>query len=412
MVNVPSMTPEQAEAELGPRGTLEVNRFNRGAVKKWLVARGYPAGFVGGLSYIEMQNAYNRTSGEGLAQLDKKLATAREDLGGAVDASEAETAVPAVPTAVAVPPTNGAAHDKAQQLLDLLRSLGGVDRGLVESIVADKLAVLQSDLAATLPDLIAVHAPVKTIEVRNVDTGVTNNVGLTHKSFPELLACIAANVPVMMVGPAGSGKTMAFEQACAALDIPFRMNGATTGAHEYLGYKDAHGNYHVTPYRQSYEHGGGYLADELDGSDPAAPLVINAGIANGSQAFPDSADPIKRHDGFRIAAATNTYGNGADRQYVGRNQLDASTTDRFAVIDWDYDEDLERAVCANVDWAARCHAVRAAMRRLDVRHIVSFRAIVNGAKLLAAGLSQDKVERMTIWKGLPADTRARVEGAL
>jgi hypothetical protein len=42
-----------------------------------------------------------------------------------------------------------------------------------------------------------------------------------------------------------------------------------------------------------------------------------------------------------VCAAANTYGTGADALYVGRNQLDAATLDRFYVVEMDYDRKLE-----------------------------------------------------------------------
>jgi cobaltochelatase CobS len=41
----------------------------------------------------------------------------------------------------------------------------------------------------------------------------------------------------------------------------------------------------------------------------------------------------------------NTFGTGADRQYVGRNQLDESTLDRFRIgqIERDYDSEIVSA---------------------------------------------------------------------
>jgi hypothetical protein len=63
--------------------------------------------------------------------------------------------------------------------------------------------------------------------------------------------------------------------------------------------------------------------------------------------IPSPAKPfIKRHKTFRLVLAANTWGTGATRQYVGRNQLDASTLDRFclATIFVTYDESLESSL--------------------------------------------------------------------
>jgi hypothetical protein len=52
--------------------------------------------------------------------------------------------------------------------------------------------------------------------------------------------------------------------------------------------------------------------------------------------------------------------------------------------------------------------VRHAVGELKVRHVVSPRATVNGARLLAAGWSWADAEDAVIWKGLDADTKGKV----
>lgn len=230
---------------------------------------------------------------------------------------------------------------------------------------------------------------------------------MRHGLTETALQIVAQNIPLCLVGPAGSGKTTACEQIAAALGLPFYMDGAPSGSHVYTGFVDAHGRYQTTPFRQAFEHGGVYLADELDGAtDPGAPLVLNAALANGHMPFPDGADPIKRHPDFRMIAACNTYGAGADRVYVGRTQLDGATLDRFAFLDWPYDATIEAAMCPNADWLRTVQKVRDAVSELGIRHVVSPRASAMGAKLLAAGVDRATVLAVALWKGL---SRADIE---
>ena len=77
-MRTPSLTPEQAEKELGPRGHLLIDQDNRRTVRKWIVANGYPASFVATLTMRELANAYNETDGTGLAVLNRKLRAVQE----------------------------------------------------------------------------------------------------------------------------------------------------------------------------------------------------------------------------------------------------------------------------------------------------------------------------------------------
>ena len=89
----------------------------------------------------------------------------------------------------------------------------------------------------------------------------------------------------------------------------------------------AQGTIVSTEFRKAYENGGLFLFDEIDASMPGAILAFNAALANNFMDFPDKKVP--RHKDFYCIAAANTFGSGADRQYVGRNQLDAASLDRF-----------------------------------------------------------------------------------
>lgn len=229
-----------------------------------------------------------------------------------------------------------------------------------------------------------------------------------HFLFPEILATVNANIPTALIGPAGSGKSTLAEQIAKALDFKFYLQNAVTGTHELSGYMDAHGKYNGTAFRTAFEHGGLWLIDEVDSSDPGALKWLNAALANGYAMFPDKADPVNRHAKFRAIIAANTFGTGADRMYVGANQLDASTLDRFVFFSFDYDEKLEVALSGNIDWVKRVQEIRSAALIEKARIVVSPRASINGAKLLAIGWKQDVVEDRVIWKGIDPELKTRI----
>jgi len=254
---------------------------------------------------------------------------------------------------------------------------------------------------------------------------------MMHHKFPLLAAAVAQRVNVMLVGPAGSGKTTACEQVAKALGLDFYATGAVNSEYKLTGFIDAQGRIVSTAFRKAFEHGGLFLFGETDGSMPGALLAFNTALANDWMDFPDGV--VRKHPNFRVVADANTFGTGADRLYVGRNQLDAASLDRYAVIEWTYDEALEAAMIGlpapkgspapasilpreeaeiqglTVRWFDRVRKVRGAVMDLKVRHVVSPRATVNGIKLLAAGWDWHNVEEAVIWKGLDADTKNKVQ---
>jgi hypothetical protein len=83
--------------------------------------------------------------------------------------------------------------------------------------------------------------------------------------------------------------------------------------------------------------------------------------------------------------------------------------DRYVVIEVEYDLIVENRISGNTEWAQYVQKVRAAVEAEKVRHIVSPRASIYGARLLATGaIPRDRVEEMCIWKGLDAANRGRV----
>jgi MoxR-like ATPase len=302
-----------------------------------------------------------------------------------------------------------------QTLLTLLGSKAnkGIDADAVRIIVREEL-----------PNLI----PTTRLEIVTADGVKDCGTEPRHRLVPTLIQIMSQKIPAALVGPAGSGKTTATEQAARALGIAYYIQGAVQGAHELLGFVDAHGKYQSTPFRQAFEHGGIICLDELDAGDAAGILVVNSALANGCMAFPDGTTPVQRHADFIVIACLNTFGTGADRVYVGRQQLDAATLDRFAFLAWGYDERLERAIVGAdqgrgaphrtpppstmtaTDWCDRVQSLRAGVAKMKgARVVISPRASIYGVKLIAAGMAQETIEECLIWKGIDAELRRRIE---
>jgi hypothetical protein len=239
-----------------------------------------------------------------------------------------------------------------------------------------------------------------------INDSKSKDLGKQHYQLPVLLQILATKLNVYIVGPAGAGKTYAAIQCAKALGVEFYFTGAVASEFKLTGFIDAQGRIVSTEFRKAFENGGLFLFDEIDASYPQAVLAFNAALANDYMDFPDKR--VQRHKDFYCIAAANTYGQGADRQYVGRNQLDAASLDRFVFLDWEYDENLERELAGNEDWSDYVQKVRRLVVSLKIRHVVSPRASIYGARLLASGLNREIVEQTILWKGLDDASRNKV----
>jgi len=239
-----------------------------------------------------------------------------------------------------------------------------------------------------------------------LDNSKPQDFGKQHFQLPTLIQILATKLNVYLVGPAGAGKTYAAIQCAKALEVEFYFTGAIASEFKLTGFIDAQGKIVSTEFRKAFEKGGLFLFDEIDASYPQAVLAFNAALANDYMDFPDKR--VQRHEKFYCIAAANTYGQGADRQYVGRNQLDAASLDRFVFIDWKYDENLERKLAGNQDWSDYVQKIRRYIEAQRIRHVVSPRASIYGAKLLANDISREIVEQTILWKGLDEVTKSKI----
>lgn len=283
--------------------------------------------------------------------------------------------------------------------------VGGVDEAAVRAIVKSELAEFEAP--AIRVDVSLNGGPAKAVE------------GAAHAELPTLLKVLESGAHAFLVGPAGSGKSTLAYQAAKAIELEFHSLslGPTTPTSKVFGYQNATGGYVSTPFRRAYEDGGLFLCDELDNGHPGLVAELNQALANGHAAFADGM--IERHPRFRFVATGNTFGRGPDRLFVGRNILDAATLDRFVTLDIPVDEALERTlVLAHTTPETEADAFklleivqharhRAAELKLPV--VLSPRASIEGAKLLAVGLPFAKVLEVRVWAGIPAETVAKLE---
>ena len=248
-----------------------------------------------------------------------------------------------------------------------------------------------------------------------------------HRQFDDVMALVnEGHHNILMLGPAGCGKTMLARHIAEALDVPFGFLSLSAGVTEthlfgrILPQADGSWDYTPSQFVNVYENGGVFLLDEMDAADPNVLVAVNAALANGVLANPNGR-VHKRHANCYILAAANTWGQGGDLMYVGRNQLDAATLDRFvlATVFLGYDTALEcdivEASLGTTDGEALkllqwVQGLRESIRQNRLRRVASTRLVVHGASALKAGKSLDDV-KARYFQNWSDDERAKAEAA-
>ena len=135
--------------------------------------------------------------------------------------------------------------------------------------------------------------------------------------------------------------------------------------------------------------------------------------SNGQMSTPVGMLP--KHENFVMVVGANTFGLGADRQYVGRNQLDEATLNRFFFVDWGYDESIEMQIAGADDEASQAlvSKIQEMRKHADenkMRVAISPRNSIYAVRLLKTGMPEDEIIKGLIFKGADESTISKLKG--
>lgn len=297
-------------------------------------------------------------------------------------------------------------EDLNKQNMEMFKEIAGknpYEEAIVEAIIAKGEDITEEQLLdgvrskideyikeeyGTLPSKIEVLTDRSRVELE----------GIFHEKFEQILNLVELDIPTLLVGPAGSGKNHTLEQVAESLELDFYFSNAITQEHKLTGFIDANGRFHETQFYEAFTNGGLFFLDEMDASIPEVLIILNAAIANKYFDFPNGR--VEAHEEFRVVAAGNTVGTGADNLYVGRSQLDAATLDRFVVIEFGYDPEVESQLVSSNELYEYIVETRKVIEQNNIRHVVSMRASINASKLEGVFETHEILESV-IFKGLP-----------
>jgi len=223
-----------------------------------------------------------------------------------------------------------------------------------------------------------------------------------HPVFETVLKLAHIRENIMLVGPAGCGKTHLAQEIAKALDMPFSLLSCTAGTHEsqIQGYllpmgENGRFEFYLADFGKRFSTGGLMLIDEKDAVDENTGMLFNVPLGNGEMHIPQAIGqpPLTRHKDFVCIATANTLGDGADMEYTGRNALDRATKDRYVFIPMDYDTKLEKSLVDKdvFDWGL---GIRKSIRKNGIQQVMSTRMMTKAQNWKQGGFDAAEWDRL------------------
>lgn len=297
----------------------------------------------------------------------------------------------------------------------------GINEDHVRRLIGEAMAKNGGNVnEARIVELIHKHTSPTVIKIERPRVPTVTLKGRRHPCFERVLKLASQGANVMLVGPAGCGKTHMAEQIAKSLKLDYGAIHGTAGASEssltgwLLPGKGGNFEYTPAPFVTLFEQGDSlFLFDEVDGFDSNMLLIMNGALANGYLHIPHRRGKpvVNKGENVFILATANTYGTGANPMYAGRSPLDAATLDRFVIVTMDYDESLERDLgkaAGLVDLEMQqLWTLRKRVREASLRRVISTRAFQKAGIMKAAG-DDWKTVMSTLTEGWTRDEKQKI----
>lgn len=278
--------------------------------------------------------------------------------------------------------------------------------GMLETMLA---SLIDARIKKIAP-LLETGAGAREITVKTAN-GSHEIKGTRHEQFETVLNMVVndrlTNKAPWLVGPAGTGKNVLARQIAEALGLEFYYTNCVTDEYKLIGYMDANGNYHETPFYIAFKYGGLFMLDEIDGSCEDALIDLNGALSDYEFTFPNN-EKVKAHENFHAIAAGNTYGRGADLEYNGRAKQDESARNRFVFPYIGYSKQIEESLTSDRALLEYARAFRKACKHASLPAIMSYRDI-NAIATLTQFMPVKDVLHDTVYAGLSADDIHAIE---
>lgn len=265
-----------------------------------------------------------------------------------------------------------------------------------KQLMTDYLTKVKSTFQDIKSELLAEVSRGRTTIILNDITQIDVQF-MDHPKMEDVVKSMNLHHKVMLVGPAGTGKTFMVAEIAERMNLPFYKYSCSrdSSVHDLLGYKQPRSEeYLETVFLKAYEQGGVFLVDEYDAMSGDMSLFFN-GVADNSKfiSIPhrDSAPVAKKHKDFYLVMCGNTWGKGSI-EFSGRDFQDMALMDRFRLCRHHigYHNALEKEwMGVNYNYAI---ALRESLEKIG--NYLSTRNIEDISNLINSGVDKKEITAM------------------
>lgn len=209
-----------------------------------------------------------------------------------------------------------------------------------------------------------------------------------HARYAQVQALARIRRATLVVGPPGSGKSLAIRRAAEAARMSYASYEPGLIQHQarLVGELD-YDAYLASLFRVLYERGGLFCVESLASLRPDLQALLVGAAADDRMVFPDAV--VRRHPDFVLFAADRAPG-----------EIPPEVREGFFVLEWDYDEQLERDLARHPAWAAYAQRIRRLSRMRELDTPVTTGDVVRGDLLLRDGAGGVEVADQVLFRRL------------
>ena len=296
-----------------------------------------------------------------------------------------------------------------------------------ESVEGDEIARLQKELERAIAEKARKEAEEKARKEAaererkerkfSIHTEKVNVDYIRPSNFDLVALLVTARENLLLIGPAGCGKTRMLKEVAKVLDkdlYTFSFAGGLRQAQIFgsTQLRDGKTEWVASAFIEAIQKPGIVFMDEIFSVDPECLQGLNGILED--RVWTSPCGTVKVHEECSLVGASNTNGRTNSPKHTGVNRVDDALVSRFAKEICDYDIEAEKALVRafNIpeeqDLLDKWQDMRSAIKANNILFDVSTRALLQACRYIKLGIGYDKAVDLSVRNALSKAENAKI----